>query len=309
MRTKIIIDSVLLLFCVVSILPANEKAVYRSDSVRVFYSEGNRLLAQRVAKESTQDLKELSSLFNLPFTGEAFLFLEDNRQDWQQATGEQLPEWSQAVTKTEMGIVYLLVKPESDRDLSMVLRHELVHVLLGRNVPSRQVGMPRWFEEGVAMLYSGESLADYASILSRANLTNSLLTLDEIESVLQFQRGKANLAYAESFLSVKLIVDALGWPALGKLLQATIQQQDWQAAFQSVLDMNTDQFQWRLFEYVHNNYRWNFILQSDYLIWVLIPILAVTAFLIIRLRNYRTYRRWEEEEEVVLDDHEDREET
>ncbi len=296
MQKRILIISLLLLLGLASIGATAEKLVFRTDSVRVFYVENNRLLAARVAREASQVLRELSALFNLPFTGEVFVFLEANRQEWQQETGERLPDWSQAVTKTETGIVYLLVKPAGDRDLSIVLRHELVHVLLGRNVPAGL--LPRWFEEGVAMLYSGESLSDYASILSRANLTHSLLTLAEIENVLQFQRGKANLAYAESYLSVKMIVDALGWPALNQLLKSTLQFQNWQSAFQAVLEMDSEQFQWQLFNYVHDHYRWSFFLQSDYLLWIVLPILAVAAYVIIRLRNYRTYRRWQQEEEV-----------
>ena len=285
-----------LLFCFlfVQIAQAEDWNVVRNDSVRIFYSLGNKTLAEDILDKTNQNLNELSRISGLKFTGEVRIFLAKNDDVWNSLTNNRLPDWSQAVTESRLATVYLQSKSTDGKSLFTVLRHELVHVLIGKNF--YQPIIPRWFEEGVALMFSGENFSDHTSILSKANLTNSLLSLNEIENVLKFERSKANLAYAESFLSAKMIVDALGWNGLRLIFKETQIQQNWPDAFQTVLKMDLNQFEWRLQNEIKQKYRWNFILQSELFLWILLPFIAVVVFISIRIRNYKTYRRWEEEE-------------
>ncbi len=284
-----------LLFCI-SPVQANNWQVVRNDSVRIFYKKGKAMLAGRVLKLTEKSLRELVQLLGLPFSGEAYIFLAEKGSEWDEITQQHLPEWSQGVTRPQMGIVFLKVDP-GGKDVAVVLKHELVHVLMGKNFEPGLI--PRWFEEGLATLYSGEDLGQYTGVLSRANLTNSLLTLSEIETVLQFQRSKASLAYSESFLAVKLIVDAIGWQGIRHLFAQLRQTGNWDRAFYAVLEMDQTDFEWYLTKYIQDYYRWNFLLQSDFVIWVIIPALAVFAYLTVRFRKYRRYREWEREETLA----------
>ncbi|HDL19315.1 MAG TPA: hypothetical protein ENH29_09695 [Bacteroidetes bacterium] len=268
--------------------------VMRNDSVRIFYARGNRFVAETTLQTTDKALAEITARLKIPFSGEVNIFLAEDEKSWQKLTNKKVPEWSQAVTKPEVGIVYVSLAKKNGKELPVVLRHELVHVLIGKNFSPGII--PRWFEEGVAMIISGENFSNYISTLSKANLTNSLLTLPEIENVLRFQQSKANLAYAESYFSVKMIVDALGWDALSDILKKTRKYNRWERAFDDVLEMNQESFQWHVFKEVGKKYRWNFIFQSDIFFWVILPFIAIIAFIFVRIRNYRTYRRWEEDE-------------
>ena len=285
-----------LLFCFlfVQIVRAEDWNVVRNDSVRIFYSQGNKTLAEDILDKTNQNLNELSRISGLKFSGEVRIFLAKNDDVWNSLTNNRLPDWSQAVTESRLATVYLQSKTTDGKSLFTVLRHELVHILIGKNYSHPII--PRWFEEGVALMFSGENFSDHTSILSKANLTNSLLSLNEIENVLKFERSKANLAYAESFLSAKMIVDALGWNGLKLIFKETQIKQNWPDAFQAVLKMDLNQFEWRLQNEIKQKYRWNFILQSELFLWILLPFIVVVVFISIRIRNYKTYRRWEEEE-------------
>lgn len=277
--------------------------VARNDSVRIFYTQGNRSVAETTLQISDEALAEITSRLKVPFFGGVNIFLAEDEKSWWKLTNKKVPEWSQAVTKPKLGIVYVSLAKKNGKKLPVVLRHELVHVLIGKNFSPGII--PRWFEEGLAMMISGESFSEYISVLSRANLTNSLLTLPEIENVLRFQQSKANLAYAESFFSVKMIVDALGWNALSDILKKTREYNQWDRAFAAVLEMDQDSFQWHVFKEVEKKYRWNFIFQSDIFFWVILPFIAIVAFIFVRIRNYRTYRRWEEDEPEMREESEE----
>jgi len=291
---KKIIYLILLTLLFFSEVYSDEWQVVRNDSIRVFYMDANKNLAEETIAISDKILNELQSIIKLPFKGDVNIFLANDENTWEKLTHEKLPDWSQAVTKSKTGVVYLLINREDGKSLVTVLRHELFHVLIGKNFSSGII--PRWFEEGTAMLFAKESFSDFTATLSKANITKSLMTLDEIENVLKFQKSKANLAYAESYLGVKMIVDALEWEGIQKILTQVNQNKNWETTFHSILEMDKDQFEWKLFEYIEDHYKWSFILQSEILFWVLLPFIAVLVFISIRLRNYRTIRRWEEED-------------
>ena len=269
----------------------------RNDSVRIFFLSGNSSLADDILYNTDQILQELTSLFKLSFSGEMNIFLAKNKDVWQKLTQEKIPDWSQGVTKSGSGVVYLLVEPKGGKKIITVLRHELVHVLLGKNITSGKI--PRWFEEGTAMMFARENFSDYITVLSRANLTKSLLSLEEVDDVLKFQRSKASLAYAESYLGLKMIVEALGWEVFSEVFFSLQHEQNWDSVFQSVLKMDEDQFQWRLFDQIEKKYKWQFFFQAETFIWIILPFFTIIIFVIIRFRNYQTYRRWEEENEEL----------
>ncbi len=271
----------------------------RNDSVRIFFMAGNRYLAEEVLADTDLILNELTVLFKLPYSGETNIFLAQNEKVWLQLTKKKLPDWSQGVTKPESGVVYLFVQPETGKNVITVLRHELVHVLLGKNFPAGKI--PRWFEEGTAMIFARQNFAEYATVLSRANLTGSLLTLVQIEDIIRFQRSKATLAYAESYLALKMIVDAAGWEIFKEIFLLLQNQQNWDSVFQSVLQMDKEHFQDRLFDQIEKKYKWHFIFQVETIIWIIIPLFAVSVFLVIRFRNYQTYRRWQHEDDENID--------
>ena len=97
-----------------------------------------------------------------------------------------------------------------------------------------------------------------------------------------------------------MIVDALGWEGIKNILTQVNQYKNWETAFHSILEMDKEQFEWKLYEYIEDHYKWNFVFQSELLLWVLLPFVAVMVFIVIRLRNVRTIRKWDEEDNQPL---------
>ena len=67
--------------------------------------------------------------------------------------------------------------------------------------------IPRWFDEGLAVYYSGERGLASSSLISKALLSNSIIPLEEIDEVLTFHKEKAQLAYQESFTAITFLIE------------------------------------------------------------------------------------------------------
>ncbi len=91
-------------------------------------------------------------------------------------------DYAAGVAYPEIGLVLLTIKPvhpNSQHDLGEVFRHELAHVALEDAVSGRSI--PRWFNEGFAVMASGETSFVRMQTLWTATLSDNLLTLAQLD--------------------------------------------------------------------------------------------------------------------------------
>ena len=101
------------------------------------------------------------------------------------------PAYAAGVAYPEIGLVLLTVKPvhaDSNHDLGEVFRHELAHVALEDAVSGRPI--PRWFNEGFAVMASGETSFVRWDTLARATSFYRLLMLGQLERTFPRTRTK-----------------------------------------------------------------------------------------------------------------------
>lgn len=117
------------------------------------------------------------------------------------------PDYAAGVAYPEIGLVLLTVKPvhpTAQHDLGEVFRHELAHVALEDAVSGRAV--PRWFNEGFAVLASGETSFVRVQTLFTATVSDNLLTLAQMERTFPSDESEANIAYAQAADVVRFLV-------------------------------------------------------------------------------------------------------
>lgn len=117
------------------------------------------------------------------------------------------PDYAAGVAYPEIGLVLLTVKPvhpNSQHELGEVFRHELAHVALEDAVSGRAV--PRWFNEGFAVLASGETSFVRLQTLITATVSNNLLSLSQMERTFPADENQANIAYAQAADVVRFLV-------------------------------------------------------------------------------------------------------
>ena len=117
------------------------------------------------------------------------------------------PDYAAGVAYPEIGLVLLTIKPvhpNAQHDLAEVFRHELAHVALEDAVSGRPI--PRWFNEGFAVMASGETSFVRMQTLWTATLSDNLLTLGQLERTFPSDENEAGIAYAEAADVVRFLV-------------------------------------------------------------------------------------------------------
>ena len=110
-----------------------------------------------------------------------------------------VPEWVSGYAYGSLGRVVLL--PERtpsypDGSLDELLLHELTHVLVARAASGRPV--PRWFNEGLAMMAGGPWNLEDRTRLTFAMVRGNERPLAEIDELFAGEPGEVRLAYAIS---------------------------------------------------------------------------------------------------------------
>jgi hypothetical protein len=212
-------------------------------------------------------------------------------------TGADLPYWVEAVTLFPQDLV-VIRSPDLThatlREYRKTIAHELVHLLQGQVVPLNLT--PVWFNEGLAVYCSGGFDFPQRVIVSKALFRKKLIPLEAVRRIMRFGHPLAELAYAESASAVEFLAVVYGNQTFAEIfgrMQAgmAFEKAVAQATASDYADL-LDQWQ----NYLRLRYEWIFLLDIQNILWLIIPFLAVVAYVGVRRRNKATLRQWKVED-------------
>ena len=262
----------------------------------IFYTDADTANAREVLDILHSAYPKLEADFNYTVDSPVNVFICPSQAVFDRVTDHLIPEWGEAaadisrrmiVLKSPNWITYRV-------DLRTSLIHELTHIFVGCIASGHSI--PRWLNEGIAIHYSED--VNYASgdLISKAMLTNSVIPLNDIDSVLKFYRHKANLAYQESYMAVRFFVEQYGEDALSELIQRLGQGQSVDEIFREIFGSDFLAFEQAWLESLQSRYKWSFLESFGNYVWALIGLLFVIAILSYYWRRRQILKRWEEEE-------------
>lgn len=207
-----------------------------------------------------------------------------------------LPEWGGggAIGK-DMIIIPTDPAPFLKQDFGQTVRHELVHIAVNRI--SGGVHVPRWFHEGAAMMLSGDESGQEQFILSQAIFSRTLMPLGSIDSVNEFGRFRARVAYCQSRQAVRYFIDTWGVETLGEVLREARMRGSFWAGFESVLSISEGEFEALSRDDVQNRFKFALWFADTYMIWIGILVLFFTGYVATKIRNRRKAKLMEEASE------------
>ncbi len=266
-----------------------------NESVRIFYHVGDVDNVLGLLDVIPQYLPEFEAKLgvSLPYTPR--IYVTSSQEEFDRITGGRLPAWSHGVSSAPRGTV-ILKSPAFARDIATFNRtalHEIVHLLVGQKAGNTA---PRWLNEGLAQLLSGEAQGKPLLPLSRALWSGKLIPLDEIAFVDRFTPSEAELAYLESYHAADYLVREYGWDSLREILSGLAQGESWNEALFAAIDTDQAGFEasWR--GALEKSYRWVILMDVQLYIFAGATLLVLLAGVMVMRRRRRTYRRWEAEE-------------
>ena len=207
------------------------------------------------------------------------------------------PAWISGYAYGALGVVVLLpertpVYPDSSLD-ELVL-HEIAHVLISRATAGREV--PRWFNEGVAMLVGRSWDLEDRSRMTWALLVDEKVPLAELDRRFEQGRAAAGRAYAFSGALVRDLFQRYGPGVAARILDGVGLGLPFEEAFFRATGTSLDRAAasfWRRHSFW---YRWVPVLTSSVTLWLGVTLLALTAIRRRRQRDAKIHADWEEEE-------------
>jgi tetratricopeptide (TPR) repeat protein len=146
-------------------------------------------------------------------------------------TVTQTPDWAGAAFD---GRIKLPVRgiSASDAEFQRIVRHEYAHSLVAQLAGPR---CPVWLNEGLAVWAEEDRDGDHADWAERRLADKELFHFEQLNgSFTTLPAGRVDVAYAESYLAVRSLVDRYGVRKVPKLLTAILQAHSFGEAFESV---------------------------------------------------------------------------
>ena len=211
--------------------------------------------------------------------------------------GAPYPRYASGVAYSGLGLVLLTLTsrfPNEELDLLQVFRHELAHIALHDAVGDRPI--PRWFNEGFAVMASGETSFDRISALWTATIADRLLPLSEVERTFPSDETKVSVAYAQAADVVRFLVRREERHRFRSLIRQLKEGNTLDASVRQAygVDLATLEYEWR--EDVAKRYTFWPVLFSGTFVWVGVMGLFVWGWRKRRARARVTLERWARDE-------------
>lgn len=184
-----------------------------------------------------------------------------------------------------------------DSSLEELLRHEIAHVLISRLAGHQAI--PRWFNEGMAMIAGGSwSLGDRSRV-SIAMIGDRRVSLAQLDR--NFQRGRraAAYSYAISEAFARNLMRRHGQEVGGDIFSLVALRIPFEEAFRRVTGESLESAENEFWRKQFFWYRWVPIITSSATLWLAITVLALVAIRRRRQKDAALQRMWDEEERFL----------
>lgn len=224
------------------------------------------------------------------------LYVVDDAERFSELVGGKFPDWGAAAAIPYKGQI-VIKSPDRfvvQKSLTELVAHEYAHLALAGRLGLREA--PRWLDEGLAMYVAAEWGWSQNLAMSKAAVFRQFISLEEIDRVNRFNAGKAEVAYAQSYLAVKYFVDQYGLDALTILLDDLAAGRTLDSALMRSTGSTTESFETEFHEYLTQRYNLTSFLMDTFWLWIFLAFVVVIGGLLKYRRRRQYYKKWEEQE-------------
>jgi hypothetical protein len=170
-----------------------------ADALRVHWYDGDEQFGLAALNAAQSGLQNVGGIFAPNLSQPLDVFIYSNENDLR-GTLYGAESWVAGHADSAAGVVMVTVEPGATQNILMEQRipHELMHVLLYRQVGAGYENVPAWLREGMSMLAEVYPNPDYDRVLKDAAARGTLTALQDLCASFPPQADSAFLAYAES---------------------------------------------------------------------------------------------------------------
>ena len=222
------------------------------------------------------------------------VYIEDNLQEFKRRIGTAVPDWGAAVAMPykQMMVIKSPAHFRLGKSLFELVKHEYAHLALEDRLQHAKA--PRWLDEGLAMYVAYEWGWSSNFALSQAVVLGSLVPLQDIEKLNRFPEGRAQTAYAQSYVAVKYLVDEYGFETFNILLDNLMNRQSMDDALMAAVGSNYKGFETEYLKYLKTRYNLLTIFIDMSYLWLFLALVVVIGFILRYRKRRKFYKEWDE---------------
>ena len=243
----------------------------------------------------------ISGSLGFSFKNKVEIFLVRSFEDFKKIHPEagHIPGWAVGAAYPEKDIIVLLLK--SGADLNKTFSHELNHILLGQAFRGKE-RVPRWLDEGLAMIQADEWSLSRLSTMTTAVLKKSLLPMGSIADSFPADLRDAELAYCQSFYFIAFLKGNFGDEAFKNFLKEYSKYKDFQGAIRAAYRIAWDNMEGMWLDYLTLRFSWIPLITSTSTIWFIAALIFLAGYVRKKRKSRRKLQEWEREEILSRND-------
>jgi len=267
------------------------------------FQEGDARAAATLLKQADTIAQDLIDEFGLPLQKPVDVIIAPTAEAFHrlQPQGARVPAWAIGVAYPTDNLIILLSPRVHQRgriDLIKTFQHELIHIALGQAFRGRE-HVPRWLDEGLAMIAGQEWSVARLSTITFAVLGRKLIPMEKITESFPWDPGQAELAYCESFYFISFLKGRFGNDAFRKFMGAYITHKNFKEALQDAYLVRWEDMEELWLSYLNVRFSWIPLITSSTTLWFLATMIFLLGYLRKKRLNRLKLAEWKKEEEFL----------
>lgn len=230
------------------------------------------------------------------------VYIVDTKREFDSLAGPYIPDWGAGVAishKKRIVIKSPRILP-GNKSLGELAAHEYTHIVLARKVGYRPI--PRWFNEGMAQYLSAEWNWQNNVAIGTALLLGYTLKLSEMENLNQFTSGRAETAYAQSYLAFRYFIEHYGQSGVRIFLDSCRRKQTFNQGLILATGAGYGTFEREFATYLQGRYNLLAVIFNSNIIWLLLAVVIIIGFILTRIRRKARMRELDEYDKLHSSD-------
>lgn len=253
------------------------------DDMEIIYRPGMEAFAQMVKAQAPGAKKLIEQNLAATFRQPIRVIITESGLDFH-GLQAGVPEWATATALPEQNTIYLQpLKDTSPENLAVTFRHELAHLLLFQRLHGHQP--PRWFDEGMAVLSSGEFEYQRFIALAQIALSGRYIPFEELDERFPSDAEQARTAYLQSESLVSFLMAELGRQNFSRLLDRAASGEDFYLALGESSGMSFRALQDKWAGQIRRRYGIIAVAGGSTTLWFLITLLFLSAYIVKRRKS------------------------
>ena len=175
----------------------------QSNQFNVFWYQDDPSLGQKIIDTALEGRERILSLVDVPAPEGILIYAYPNVADMQETLmfSGGSSYWIAGHAASDLGVIIVSLPPGPDQilEIKRQIPHELVHILLYRQMGPGYANLPRWLNEGLATSAELYPNPDYQVLLDKAYEHQALIPIRDLCASFPMDAANFQVSYAESY--------------------------------------------------------------------------------------------------------------